>query len=312
MNARSIVWSLVVVAWLATPCGARQNDTRAVATPEDAARALAAAARADGMDALLAIFGSAGRELFDTSDPATAQRNRQTFAVAFAEEWRLEDKGVGRKELVIGHESWPFPVPLSKTSRGWVFDVAAGKDEILNRCIGRNELSTLEITQAYVHAQRTYPATGHDGKPAGIYAQRISSDEGTQNGLYWPSKRGQPRSPLGDLVAQAARDGQPRDPAHAGQTPFHGYYFRIVNGQGTSAPGGAKQYIVNGQMTGGFALVAWPAKYDATGVMTFIVNQDGVVYEKDLGPETATRAISITRYDPDGTWTRVEREAPSK
>jgi DUF2950 family protein len=308
MKARSIALPLAMIAMLAAPTAARQNDARAFATPEDAARALAAAARADGMDALLAIFGPTGRELFDTSDPGTAQRNRQTFTVAFAEEWRVEDLGVGRKELVIGHESWPFPVPLSKTPRGWVFDVAAGKNEILNRRIGRNELSVLEITQAYVKAQRAYAATGHDGKPAGIYAQRISSDQGKQNGLYWPSTPGGPRSPLGDLVAQAARDGQPRDPSQTGRTPFHGYYFRIVDAQGMSAPGGAKQYVVNGEMTGGFALVAWPATYDVTGVMTFIVNQDGAVYEKDLGPETATRAASITRYDPDSTWIRVERE----
>jgi hypothetical protein len=287
---------------------ARQAEPRAFATPEDAVQALAAAARAPGMDALLAIFGPSGREVLETSDAATSQRNRETFSVAFAEAWRLADAGAGRKELVIGHEAWPFPVPLVQQSGGWVFDVAAGKEEILNRRVGRNELAALEVTQAYVVAQHAYAATGHDGKPAGAYAQRVASDPGTQNGLYWPSRRGEPRSPLGDLVAQAARDGQPRDAAQAGRTPFHGYYFRIVTGgQGRGAPGGAKPYLVKGVMTGGFALVAWPAQYDATGVMTFIVNQDGIVYEKDLGPETATRAPAITRYDPDSTWTRIER-----
>ena len=311
MKTRSMLATLAMTVVLAAPGAARQNDARAFATPEQAARALAAAVRADGMDALLAIFGSAGRELFDTSDPGTAARNRETFTVAFAEEWRVEDLGAGRKELVIGHESWPFPVPIMKTPRGWVFDAAAGKDEILNRRIGRNELATIEACLAYVKAQRVYAKNGHDGRPAGAYARRVSSDPGTQNGLYWPVKRGEPRSPLGDLVAQAAADGQTRDPNQPGRTPFHGYYFRIVEAQGFAA-GGAREYVVDGQMTGGFALVAWPAKYDATGVMTFIVNQDGVVHEKDLGPETATRAPGITRYDPDSTWMRVDRDTPSR
>ena len=312
MNARSAFASLVLSLLLATPGAARQNDARAFATPEAAARALAAAARADGMDALLDIFGAAGRELFDTSDPGTAQRNRQTFAIAFAEEWRVEDLGVGRKELIIGHESWPFPVPLLKTPRGWVFDVAAGKNEILNRRVGRNELATIETCLAYVKAQHAYAKTGHDGNPAGIYAQRVSSDPGKQNGLYWQVKRGEPRSPLGDLVAQAAAEGQKRTQDQSGRTPFHGYYFSIVEAQGAGAPGGARQYVVDGHMSGGFALVAWPAHYDVTGVMTFIVNQDGIVYQKDLGPETATRALSVKLYDPDTTWTKVDRAAPSQ
>lgn len=312
MNARSTFAVLVTILLLAVPCAARQHDGQAFATAEQAARALASAASADGMDALLALFGSAGRELFDTSDAGTAQRNRQTFTVAFREEWRLEDAGVNRKELVIGHESWPFPVPLVKTPRGWVFDVAAGKNEILNRRVGRNELATIETCLAYVKAQHAYAKTGHDGNPAGIYAQRVSSDPGKQNGLYWQVKRGEPRSPLGDLVAQAAAEGQKRNPDQSGRTPFHGYYFSIVEAQGMGAPGGAKQYVVDGHMSGGFALVAWPAQYDVTGVMTFIVNQDGIVYQKDLGPETATRALGLKLYDPDTTWTKVDRAAPSQ
>jgi hypothetical protein len=308
MSARSILGASAVLLAVAMPCAAQQNEARAFATPEEAVLALADAARAKGMDALTSIFGPVGREILDSSDPATSQRNRETFTVAFAEAWKLEDAGAGRKELVIGRESWPFPVPIVKTPRGWVFDTAAGKEEILNRRVGRNELAALEVTQAYVKAQRAYAASSHDGKPAGTYAQRIASDPGTQNGLYWPTGRGEARSPLGDLLAQAAKDGQPRDAAQPGRTPFHGYYFRIVTGgQGSSAPGGAKAYVVNGAMTGGFALVAWPAQYDVTGVMTFIVNQDGIVYEKDLGPETATRAAGLTRYDPDSTWTRVDR-----
>ena len=309
MNAR-LTGALMLVLFVAAG-EARQQEPRAFPTPEDAARALHAAAR-QGADALIAIFGPTGRELLDSSDPVTSQRNRETFVVAFAEEWRLEDLSPGHKELVIGRESWPFPVPLVKTARGWVFDTAAGKEEVLNRRIGRNELTTIETCLAIVKAQRAYAIAGHDGKPAGIYAQRFSSDPGAQNGLYWPGERGKARSPLGDLVAQAARDGQPRDTAREGRTPFHGYFFRILDGQGPAATGGASSYVVNGQMTGGFAIVAWPAQYDVTGIMTFIVNQDGVVHEKDLGPETATKAGAITRYDPDPTWARVDRSAPSR
>ena len=310
MSIRPVVFVTAALLAASMPGTARQAEPRAFATAEEAARALEAAAKAKGMDDLLAIFGPAGREILETSDPTTAQRNRETFAVAFGEAWRLDEAGEGRRELVIGREGWPFPVPIVQTPKGWVFDVAGGKQEILNRRVGRNELAVLEVTQAYVKAQRAYAAAGHDGRPAGIYAQKIASDPGTQNGLYWSSDRGAARSPLGDLVAQAARDGQPRDPAQPGRTPFHGYYFRILTGGQTSAaPGGAKAYLVKGQMTGGFALIAWPAQYDATGVMTFIVNQDGVVYEKDFGPETATRAPAITRYDPDATWTRIERAA---
>jgi hypothetical protein len=311
MRSRLVLATLVLGLAPLVPLRAQETSGKAFKTPDAAARALAHAARANGMDELLEIFGPAGRELVNSSDPATARRNRETFAVAFGEEWRFEDLGPGRKELVIGHESWPFPVPLAKTSRGWVFDVAAGKEEILDRRIGRNELAVIQIARAYVNAQRRYAGSGHDGKPAGIYAQRFASEQGTENGLYWPVQHGQPRSPLGDLVAQAAADGQARDTSGQQRTPFHGYYFRILESQGASASGGAKNYVADGRMTGGFALIAWPAEYDASGVMTFLVNQDGVVFEKDLGPDTASKAAGIVRFDPDLTW-RTASVAPAR
>jgi Protein of unknown function (DUF2950) len=304
MRAHTITLALALAVALTLPLSAQTKQPMAFPTPESAARALEHAARADGMDDLLAIFGPGGEKVLASSDPVTAQRNRETFAVAFAEEWRLQDLAAGRKELVVGHESWPFPVPLVKTTRGWVFDLVAGKEEILARRIGRNELAAIDICRTYVRVQHAYASSGHDGKPAGLYAQKFASDAGTQNGLYWPAKTGQPRSPLGDLIAQAADDGQARNTTttSAARTPFHGYYFRILSAQGAAASGGAKNYLEGGDMRGGFALVAWPAEYNASGVMTFVVNQDGVVFEKDLGPETGTKASALMRFDPDLTW----------
>jgi len=285
---------------------------RAFATPDEAVRALVDTVKAGDMDALLAFFGPKGRELVDTSDPATGRRNREVFLAAMGEGWKVAEKGPGRKELVVGNESWPFPMPLVKTAAGWSFDAAAGREEILNRRIGNNELAVIRVLREYVDAQRAYAATGHDGKRAGLYARRFGSSSGKQDGLYWPARHGETRSPLGVLVAKASEEGYHRAPDEQGPTPFHGYYFRILEGQGKSAKGGAAEYVVNDEMSGGFGLVAWPVYYDASGVMTFVVNQDGVAYEKDLGPETATRAKSIMRYDPDSTWHAVKAEGPAR
>lgn len=288
--------------------GCSRSQYRTFATPEDAVRALSDTVKAGNMEELVAIFGPEGRDLVSSSDAATGRRNRQVFMAAMAEGWRLEDRGADTKELVVGNEDWPFPVPLVKESRGWRFDTAAGKEEVLARRIGRNELAVIRACQTYVRAQRAYASAGRDGKPAGLYAQRFASDPGTQNGLYWPAKRGERRSPLGDLVAQAAEEGYRRKPGQAGPTPFHGYYFRILAAQGSAAPGGAMDYVVDGEMSRGFALIAWPAHYDASGVMTFIVNQDGIVYEKDFGPETHAAVGAITRYDPDASWRKAQAE----
>jgi hypothetical protein len=278
----------------------------AFATPEDAVKALVDTLKADNLDALVALFGPGGRELATSSDPATARMNRRVFAVAFREQWHLEDAAPDRKTLVIGNEAWPFPVPLVKGADGWRFDTVAGKEEVLARRIGRNELDAIATIQAYVTAQRRYAEQGHDGKPAGVHATRFQSDPGKQNGLYWPTARGEKRSPLGDLVAQAAEDNRSAGVARTKATPFHGYYFKILTAQGAAAPGGAKNYIVKGEMSGGFALVAWPAQYDASGVMTFVVNQDGIVRERDLGPQTDATARKMTAYNPDASWRQVQ------
>jgi len=301
MSARTLaVAGLLLVAAV----GADAAGPRVFATPEEAAKALVDIVKANDLPGLAALFGQSGQDLLDTSDAATGRRNREVFVAAAAEGLRLGDLGSGRKELILGNEAWPFPVPLVKGAGGWSFDAAAGREEVLNRRIGRNELAVIKVLRDYVAAQRAYAATGHDGKPAGRYARRFGSDPGRQNGLYWPAQRGEPRSPLGVLVAEASEQGY-RHRGGEGPSPLHGYYFRILESQGPAAKGGAAEYVVNGEMTGGFALVAWPVHHDASGVMTFVVNQDGVAYEKDLGPGTQTAVEKIKRYDPDATWHAV-------
>jgi hypothetical protein len=254
----------------------------------------------------VAIFGPEGKDLIDSSDPTTARQNQQVFNIAVREQWRLEDAAPNRKTLVIGNEEWPFPVPIVRDKDGWRFDTAAGKEEVIARRIGRNELAAIETVRAYVTAQQRYAEQGHDGNPAGVHATKFLSDPGKENGLYWPVKTGQKRSPLGDLVGQAAAEGRAVGGDGSKPAPFHGYYFKILTSQGSGASGGAKQYVVKGLMTGGFALVAWPSEYDVTGVMTFIVNQDGTVREKDLGTGTDAAARKMTAYNPDSTWRAVE------
>jgi len=277
---------------------------RKFATPEEAVAALVAATKAGDLDAVLALFGPEGKAIVDTSDVATARRNQEVFLAAAAEGWRLADAGAGRKELDLGNEDWPFPVPIVHGGDGWFFDAAAGREELLNRRIGRNELAAIDALRTYVVAQREYARAGHDGRPAGLYARRFASTPGTQDGLYWPTARGRRPSPLGELIARAAQEGY-RRVGGSEPVPFRGYYFRILEGQGKHAKGGASAYVVDGAMSGGFALVAWPVHYDASGVMTFQVGPEGVVYEKDLGPATKGAAEAVRRFDPDGTWKPV-------
>jgi hypothetical protein len=280
-------------------------EQRTFPTPEDAVHALVDAVKAGNLDEVIAIFGPEGQALVDTSDPATARRNREVFVAAMAERWRLEAGDARHRTLIIGNEDWPFPVPLVTAGKSWRFDTGAGKEEVLARRIGQNELGAIATCRAYVGAQLRYARDGHDGKSAGLYASSLRSDPGRQNGLFWQSAHGEPRSPLGDLVADAAAEGRQISQATSAPLPFHGYYFRILSAQGAHASGGARSYVVNGELAGGFALVAWPAQYDATGVMTFIVNQDGIVRQKDLGPDTGRRVETMTAYDPDASWQDV-------
>ena len=288
-------------------CRRSGNATQGLrfSTPTLAVHELTKVVKAGDLAKVMAIFGPDAQSLVDTSDPVIARRNQQVFSAAITEGWKFEDEGPDRKTLVVGYEEWPFPIPLVKDGDEWRFDTAAGKEEVLARRIGSNELAVIRIARTYVLAQRLYAKYGHDGKPHGIYARAFRSAPASQNGLYWPVRKGERRSPLGELFAAASSDGAVRRPADGEPRPFHGYYFRILTAQGAAAPGGARDYIVNGELTGGFALIAWPAQYDATGIMTFIVNQDGVIAEKDLGTGTDAAARAISTYDPDPSWRPV-------
>lgn len=276
-------------------------------TPEGAVEALTAAAKAADTPAMLSIFGPQGREILSSGDAVADAHARDVFVIATAEKWSLEASDPNRRELVVGNEQWPFPIPLVRDDQGWRFDTDAGKREVRARRIGRNELSAIGICETYVIAQKQYAAEGHDGAPAGRFATKFRSTPGQHDGLYWPTQPREKLSPLGDLAAQATSEGYTKaDAPTQGPRPFRGYFFRILTQQGASAPGGAKNYIVNGQMTGGFALVAYPVEYGNSGIMTFIVNQDGVIREADLGPDTAKQAGAISEYDPRDPFRPVE------
>jgi len=289
---------------LAVPiaCKSKELELTGYATPDDAANALITAAKAGDQNALLAIFGPESKDLLYSGDPVEDKNVAKAFVSRYdvMHRWRrMED---GSQTLIVGADNFPFPIPLKKNSGGrWFFDTAAGKEEVLNRRVGRNELAVIDLCGGVVGAQAEYYSQKHGGVKQ--YAQKFVSDPGQENGLYWPDTPGQPKSPVGPVAAQATADGYKADPAH--RQPFHGYYFAMLTKQGPDAPGGAKDYIVNGKMTGGFAVVAYPAKYGDSGAMTFIVDRDGVVLQKDLGRSTDQVASAMTEFNPDKTWTVV-------
>ena len=269
---------------------------------DDAVNALVAAVRAADRKALVQIFGPQGRQLVWSGDDVADRAAFQRFVAAYDRSHRLEGGG-GRVMLYVGEDEFPFPIPLVPDGPSWFWDTDAGNDELLNRRIGQNELSAIQVCLAYVDAQREYYARRGSGLLQ--YAQRLESTKGKRDGLFWEVKPGEPQSPLGPLVAKARAAGYQLT-SREGPVPYHGYLYRILLAQGADAPGGAYDFIVKGHMIGGFALVAYPAVYGSSGIMTFIVNQDGVVHQKDLGPKTAQVANAIKAYNPDSTWTRAE------
>jgi hypothetical protein len=277
------------------------------ATPEDAVVALVDSDKAADINALRALFGAEGEKVLASGDPVMDQRNREVFLIAYAEQAMLMTVSPNRSVLYIGNEQWPFPIPLVKEGQAWRFDTAAGVQEILFRRIGRNELTTIQVCRAFVDAQQEYAAQGHDGKTAGAYAQKIASTPGREDGLYWKSPDIEQLSPLGEFAAAAAVEGY----QHSEGQPaaFHGYTFRILTGgEASSANQAAVSYVNNGEMRGGFALIAIPAAYGSSGVMSFMVNQTGTVYEKDLGPKTAAIAADITQFKIDSSWKQTPVE----
>ena len=274
------------------------------ASPDDAGKALAEAAKAGSHDALIAIFGPGSQDIIFSGDTAQDKTNFDSFATSYAAMNRWRKQTDGSEVLYLGADNNPFPIPLKQNHSGqWYFDTAAGKDEILSRRIGDNELAVIEVVAAMADAQAEYFSQHHDGVKQ--YAQKFISDEGKQNGLYWKSPEGQPKSPLGPLAAFAAAT-EGFTPEAGKQQPFHGYLYRILTKQSADAKGGAKDYVVNGKMTGGFAIVAYPEKYGDTGITTLLINQNGVMYEKNLGKNTIELAKAMSEFDPDKTWSPVQ------
>ncbi len=275
-------------------------------SPEEAVKALAEAAKGNDTKELSAIFGPSGKELISSGDQVADKAGRDHFVKAYEEMNKLVKEDDTKVILHVGDGDWPFPVPVVKKGDDWLFDTAAGKEEVLNRRIGRNELNAIQVCLAYVDAQREYVLKDRDGDKLLEYAQRLISKKGEKNGLYWETKEGEPLSPLGPLIAKAATEGYSGERPVGKRTPYHGYYYRILKAQGNHAPGGEYDYVVKGKMIGGFALVAYPAEYGNSGIMTFIVNQDGVVYEKNLGKETGKIAAAMKKFDPDEAWKKTE------
>lgn len=273
------------------------------ATPEQAVAALAQAVTTTNRAALELVFGSASQALVN---PDAVQGNTELadFSAAFGQSNRLVPATDTQLILEIGAGAWPFPIPLVKVPQGWQFDTEAGLEELLNRRVGRNELDVLHVLRAYVQAQREYASRDRDGDEILEYAQRLASQPGVTDGLYWPFQLNGEVSPLGPLVAYAWNEGYTRraEGSDPGPRPFHGYFFKLLLRQGKHAPGGKYDYVINGNMIGGFALVAWPAEYGESGVMTFLVNQQGRVYQKDLGEGTDRIARKLKAYEPDPTW----------
>ncbi len=301
--AAALVWAVASVSVIA----ADNTTQQTFASPQQAVDALIGALRTNAAHQLQRIFGPQGSKLVRSGDRVADKLAREKFASAYDKEHKIVNETNDKAVLVIGEHGWPFPIPIVKQGNAWHFDTAAGAEEILDRRIGRNELSAIQVCRAYVDAQRDYATQDRNADGMLEYASRFRSSPGRHDGLYWPVSGNEPESPLGPLMARAQAEGygMKRVAGHK-REPYHGYYYRILTSQGKDAPGGAYDYVVRGHMIGGFAMVAFPAKYGASGVMTFIVNQNDIVYQKDLGPNTTTIARRMTKFNPDKTWKTAE------
>ena len=299
---------IVIISGLST--FAQDNEQKKFKSPEDAFKAVIEAARNNDTAELLAIFGPDGKDIISSGDAVADKRARERFVKRAADGINLSELDDKTILPVIGKDQCPFPIPIVKSGQGWVFSTEEGRQEIINRRIGRNELNTIQVALAYVDAQRQYASKARDGDGVLQYAQHFMSNDGKKDGLYWKAAPGEEMSPLGPLFARATEEGYAFKKKEK-PTPYYGYYFKILKGQGNDAPGGKREYLTNSRMTSGFGLVAYPAQYGVSGVMTFIVNQLGTVYQKDLGPKTEEIAKAMTRYDPDKTWKPAEQTSSS-
>jgi hypothetical protein len=296
--------TLAFAAVLATAADARTQQS--YKTADAAAAALVSAVKANSDKLMLSILGAEGAQVISSGDATEDARVRNQFVAAYETKHSIKQEG-DKATLIVGEKDFPFPIPLVRTRGAWTFDTVAGREEVLVRRIGRNELDAIQASLAYYDAQNEYAEKDRTGSGIRTYAQRIASQPGKKDGLYWPTAQGGEESPLGALVANAASDGYK---VGEGRAPFHGYYYKILTRQGAAAKGGELDYVVNGKMIGGFALVAWPASYGVSGIKTFVVSHNGVVYEKDLGPRTARIAERMASFDPGAGWETVRVTAP--
>jgi len=302
-----MLFALVIGATLGTAlAGGLPVRQMEFASPEEAVKALTEALKSNDTKSLTAILGPDSSDLVSSGDPVADKAGSQGFIRMYEQKNILEREGPDKAVLSVGNEDWPFPIPVVKKDKRWRFDTEEGREEVLARRIGRNELSVIQVCLAIVDAQREYALKDRDGDGFLEYAQKFASDPGKKDGLYWEAKQGEEQSPLGHLVATAQERGYKGTKKSDKPVPYHGYYYRILQAQGKKALGGAYDYVVNGQMVGGFALMAYPAKYGASGIMTFIVNHDGVVFQKDLGEKTGELAGAMTLFNPDKDWKEVQ------
>lgn len=297
---------ILAVVLLSIPVSAATTKQKSYGSPEKAVQALIDSLKKDDMASLTAIFGPDSEKLLSSGDPVDDQSSRERFLAAYEESQRLDREGKKKAVLVVGKNEWPFPIPLVSKNNQWRFDTKAGLEEILNRRIGRNELYTIQTCLAIIDAQLEYAMSDYDGNGLHDYAAKFFSDPGKKNGLYWQTTENEAPSPLGELVVKAKAGGYTGKKGTEGPTPYHGYFYRILTGQGKNAAGGAYDYMVRDHLLGGVAVVAYPAQYGSSGVMTFIVNHDGVVYQKDLGRKTEELVNNMKLFDPGPGWTKVE------
>jgi hypothetical protein len=295
----SVLALLLVLA--STEACAQQTSATSFPTYRAAATAFLTAVMANDEAALASILGAKAQDLLTSGDPTQDTNDRRSFLKQYHEAHAFIREGPDTVKLSVGKSAWPLPFPIVRTDGVWRFDADAGAQELVYRRIGQNELDAIRVLRALYAAQRTYAASGHDGNPAGVYAQRFRSQPGTEEGLYWEAKEGEMESPAGAFVAEATSEGYETGRK---RTPFHGYFYRILTAQGDHAPGGAKDFVVDGKMTGGFAIVAYPAEYRSSGVMVFVIGPKGQMYQKDLG-ETPAELMKTMVFDPDGSWHRV-------